>query len=263
MSKTYENIAILIRTWNNNKIGTLASVNRALCNGIRHIIVVVRCSVNGNVKEWLASLVKANPDRITILEITEGSTWANDLNRGLAHVRHFNRFATVNGEVPIDFVLPCSNEVLWASEQLDVMLARINASRQIGVVGTSFQGYADGNEVKLGMSYWHPRNTFMLIRWEAFLEVGHFDSICDGFGGMEDLYFLLEMVTFANYRWANLDLQIKLLVDVNKDQGDKERTEQAAMRKIVNRFKDDVANSSQVFKDRIYNTLKAFGLNQV
>ena len=258
----FQNVAVVLRTYNNNA-DTVKSVSRALKNGAGLVIVVVNASdeaTRGNVRAWLAGLKQANERRLVIIEMNEGYSWCNALNVAFAHIRQHNRCAHIRSEQVIDFVVGCSNEVLWERSHLEAMLVEANTSSCIGVVGTSFEGRENGNVVDLGTSYVHPRNTFMLIRWEAFLAVGHFDAVCDGLGGMEDLHFIMNMMLCGNFVWKHLDLNIRLIVGKNHNQGVKEARELDAMRKMVKYFRDVVDGISELV-ERVESTLLFFKIS--
>lgn len=233
-----KHVAAIIRTYNNNP-GIVESVKRAFENGLDLVIVVVNAhdeSMRGNVRGWLNGLERAQEQRLVIIEMNQGYSWCNALNAGLAEIRKENGRTKIGERRGIDVVLAVSNEVVWERRQLYAMLAEMMFDATVGVVGTSFEGRENGSMVDLGRSYRYPRNTFMLIRWTALLSVGHFDAACDGFGGMEDLNFIMNMVMIGNFRWSRLDLKIPLIVGKNYNQGEKEVREQAALKKVAAHF---------------------------
>jgi len=258
----FQHLAVLLRAYNNNP-GIIKSVYRAVKNGAGLVIVVVNASdesTRGNVRTWLEPTMSKHPGVVTIIEMNNGYSWSNALNVGFAHVRMHNRVAKVHGQDTIDYVVPTSVEVLWESEHLQAMLDTASQSREIGVVGTSFHGQHNGNEIDLGASYVHPRNTFMLISMEAFAAVGLFDAVCDGLGGMEDFHFLLSLILTGDFRWEMLDKKIKLVVGVNYDQSVKEIRERAAMRKIATWFDTVVADNPQMHQ-QLSEVYKTFNIN--
>ncbi len=262
--KAFENTGVVLRAYNNNE-GVVKAVARAFNNGIGLVVVVVKDddpATRGNVRGWLGGLKQTNKERLIILEMRSGYSWSNALNHGFNHIRQHNRLADIRGSTKIDFVVPLSNEVLWEQKHLKAMLAEANSSSRIGVVGTSFRGFENGNPFDLGLSYIHPRNTMSLIRWEAFLAVGHFDAVCDGFGGMEDLHFIMSMVVCGNFEWRIVDLGVKLLVGKNHNQAVKEDRERDAMREIVAYFRS-IADGIPELSARIEEALKHFQLGDL
>jgi hypothetical protein len=100
----------------------------------------------------------------------------------------------------------------------------------------------------------------MLIRWSAFEKVGHFDAICDGYGGMEDLHFIMSMMLNGNFNWKILDLKIRLIVGKNHNQVVKEQREVEAMQKIASYFRDAVDGIPELV-ERVELTLRSFKLS--
>lgn len=49
-----------------------------------------------------------------------------------------------------------------------------------------------------------------------------FNPVCDELGGMEDIEFILRMLAMTDCKFEILDLKIRLLVDVNYNQEEKE-----------------------------------------
>lgn len=262
--RVFENVGAVIRAYNNNS-DVVKSVARAFNNGLGLVVVVVKDddpATRGNVRGWLADLKRVNEGRLVIIEMETGYSWSNALNVAFAHIRQHNRLADIRGSIKIDFVVPLSNEVLWEQNHLETMLAVAHESSRVGVVGTSFRGVQNGNQVDLGVSYIHPRNTFSLIRWEAFVAVGHFDAVCDGLGGMEDLHFIMSMVVCGNFEWRIVDLGVKLLIGKNHNQKVKEERERDAMRKIVAYFRLIVDGIPEL-SARIEEALKQFKLGDL
>lgn len=254
-------VAVIIRTYGNNPDIT-KSVSRALEKGAGLVIVVTKeedPSWRGNTRAWLKGIMDSYVGRVVLIEMHIGYSWSNALNVAFAHVRKFNRLAAMKEAQPIDFILTVSNETLWERLHLDAMLAAMHESSRVGAVGTSFDGRQEGTPVDLGTSYRHPRNTMMLIRWEAFLAVGHFDAVCDQAGGMEDLHFILEMLLSGNFTWNMLDLRVRLLIGKNYNQGLKEQRERDAMAVIVNAMRNAALDAPEV-SARLEPTLQTFGL---
>jgi hypothetical protein len=246
-------VAALIRTYNNNRDVT-KTVSRCLGAGIGLIIVVVNGhdqEQRGNVAGWLESMVRSNAGRIVIFEMKTGYSWSNALNLGFAHVRHLNDDALLRGEeAPFPVVLTLSNEVLWEPGHLLAMLACLDTT-DAEIIGTSFEGRKNGQIVPLAQSYEHPRNTMCLITMACYERTGCFSPVCDDFGGMEDLHFLMRAEVLG-FPWKRVDLQIPLIVDKNYDQRMKEAREAAAMQKIL--------KYEQRLVTRLTETLAKFGL---
>lgn len=233
-NSTFGNVAAVIRTWSNNS-DIVKAVRRAIECGIGHIIVVVKDDdVNhfGSVDAWLGGFVEANSARITILPMRIGYSWSSALNYAFDEVRRMNLKAAMNGGTSIDHVLNISIEALYTREDVEAMVKEVESDEKIGAVGTSFDGRQNGNVVDLGKSYIHPRNTFMLVRWSAFVTIGGYSPRCDQLGGQEDLDWLIRLEQMG-HRWSMLDRRVKLLIGLNFNQAVKEMREMKAITDIM------------------------------
>lgn len=232
----FHNVACVLRTWSNNA-DIAKAVKRALDVGFRKIIVVVKDEDPahfGSVEAWLADIVRSCPaDQVTILPMRVGYSWSNALNYALDEIRRMNLKAAMNfGEPTIDYVLNVSNEVLYTSEHIFEMYKAISSDEKTGAVGVTFEGRQNGNVVDLGKSYIHPRNTMMLVRFSAYLQIGGYSPRCDQHGGQEDLDWLIRLEQMG-HRWSMLDLKVRLLVGVNFNQTVKESREMKAITSIM------------------------------
>jgi hypothetical protein len=78
----------------------------------------------------------------------------------------------------------------------------------------------------------------MLVRLSVFgVALNCFDSLCDEWGGMEDIDFVLGMIAMSTYHYEMLDLRVPLVVGVHYDQAKKEAREQEAMDRIIYRWR--------------------------
>lgn len=219
--------AAIVRSFNNKHVEK--QVRNLRNAGIGRVIVVSDATRDkGATRGFLAGLLESG--NVQLIEMHEGYSWSNALNIALkavlmANIRTRNQFR---------FILNVSVEAQFTSTHLETMLDAATNDLSIGVVGTSFQGKQDGNVISLGRSYRHPRNTGMLIRIEAFGPMmGGFDARCDSIGGMEDIDYILGMLSVSNFTYKMLDLQVPLVVGANYHQPTKEKNEQAAMDKII------------------------------
>lgn len=223
-----------------NRLRSTAAVIRSYCNpnitkqvsnllsyGIGLVVVAVHSREDReSTRGYLGDL--ANHIRVRVIEIQEGYTWSNALNRAMMSIKMSNLDAASKNQ--IKFILNCSVEVLLKKEQLAAMLDAASNDPDCGVVGTTHQGLLNSNPVSLGRSYDHPRNTCMLIRVETFSQCwGMFDSRCDDIGGMEDIDFVLGMLATTSLHYVMLNLQVPLVVGIHYDQTSKEEREQLAM----------------------------------
>jgi len=235
-----KNVAAVIRTWSNNE-HIQSSVHRALEAGIGQVIVIVKDEdpkLYGAVERRLADEISMFPERLHIITMRIGYGWSKALNVALEDIRQLNEFAKGEGKPLVEFVLNVSNEVLYTRQHVEALLAPFIENGdpdmvRYNAVGTSFKAETkDGVAVKLGSTYRLPRNTMMMIRFEATLRLGGFSIQCDDLGGMEDFEWLSRSSAF-DYGWKMLDLQVPLLVGVNHNQEEKERREREAIRRIA------------------------------
>ena len=230
----FSKVAAVIRSYNN---AAVVKQVKALRSFLSYILVVTDAKKDrGATKAWLEEL---NDPCVELIEIAEGYTWANALNRALDHIQLFNARFTLGFRNPLEYVFNVSVEARFEKHHLGLMLAQFHNQKNIGVVGTSFLGQCEGNRVDLGLSYRHPRNTGMLIRLLALDNrmVRDFDGFCDDIGGMEDIDFVCRMEVFSELRATMLDLKVPLIVGKHYNQADKERREREAMKKIFDRYK--------------------------
>lgn len=211
----------VVRTWNNPEIRKRVD---ALLAFLPHVLVIVNAAKD---TDFTAGLLEGIPtNRITILPLNTGPYfWTLPLNAALRHLDAVG--------APHEFIFPCSVEAAFERPHLEIML-RVFMDPAVGVVGTSFKGIKNGDEIPLGSSYSLPRNTGMVIRRAVFagpLEDG-FDPACDAFGGMEDADFVKRMEAQTQYKAVMLNLSVPLTVGANWNQMEKEARETEALRKI-------------------------------
>jgi hypothetical protein len=230
IGKLFSTVAIL-RSYNNKFVEK--QVRNLLTIGLGHIIVVVNAPADkGATRGYLGDLV--TDSRVQVIEMTEGYSWANALNIALMAIKIANVRRVQARKAAFRFVFTVSVEAGFTKAQIEDMLDAATDDLSVGVVGTSFRGIQDGNEISLGRSYQHPRNTGMLIRLEAFgCHMGGFDARCDAMGGMEDIDFCLSMTALSELRVEMLDLKVRLVVGTNYHQPTKEVREREAMDKII------------------------------
>lgn len=236
---TLNNTVAVIRCYSN---GGIVKQVKALRSFMSRVVVVTNgLADKGATRAWLEEL---NDPCVDLIEMNEGYTWSNALNRALHHIRMLN----AQKDAGIEFVFNVSVEALFRKEHVEQMLAEF-ADDNVGVVGTSFEGYQEGNVISLGRSYRHPRNTGMIVRLDVFgqpmLGLG-FDPFCDDIGGMEDIDFIYRMIVFSGKLTKMLDLRVRLIVGKHHNQNQKEERERDAMEKIFNRYQQwssDLINS--------------------
>lgn len=244
-----QDVAAVIRCYNNPNI--TKQVRMLLRAGVGKVIVVINAPADkGNTRGWLAGFLGAGR-KLELIEMHEGYSWSNSLNRALSSIRFQNLQAEVTGGPAISVMLNVSVEALFEREHLLAMVEAFNNER-VAVVGTSFSGLQNSNSINLGRSYVHPRNTGMMLRVNALTTCGSFDSWCDEVGGMEDIELVLRLRAFTDHEVRMLDLQVPLVVGVNHHQPTKELREQEAMQKIVARM--------QNFRPRIESVIKEMQL---
>lgn len=226
---------VVIRTYNNPQI--IDQVKNFLTMGVGRIIVVINAMQDkGSTRGYLGNFVQ--DPRVQLIEMFEGYTWSNALNRALMAVQMANIRARAKQEQEFRFILNVSVEAQFSQDDVMAMLNVAAEDPNIGVIGTSFEGLQDNNVISLGRSYRHPRNTGMLIRIEAFGPFwGMFDPWCDEIGGMEDINFILGMLITTKLKVEMLDLKVKLIVGKNYHQPTKEKREYEAMALIFKRWR--------------------------
>jgi len=182
-----------------------------------------------------------------------GKAWSKELNLGLNLAKVHNLSSEAKGREKFKYVINFSVETLFEPVHVEAALNSFTKYENAGVIGTSFLAkkyLTDENVIKLGRSYNHPRNTFMAINIER---LGHFwwsfNIELDEKRGMEDLYFIFEMLLHTGLDSVMLDLQIPLIVGAHYNQGVKQENEEEAMRGIVKHFRS-------LFKNVITDTGK-------
>jgi hypothetical protein len=224
----------VVRSYKNPHVAR--AVGRLLEAGLGWVIIVTDGTQDkGATAGFLGGLLK--DARVHYIVMSEGYSWSNALNAAIQCIVQQNFLRRLEEKAEFQFVLSISVEARAMAEQIRKMLEAFAANPQIGVVGATFEGVQNSQRVDLAASYRHGRNTCMAIRLELFQELGHFDPVTDGFGGMEDMNFILYMALASSYRWEVLDLGVQLIVGVHYEQKSKERRERSAMQKIVARWR--------------------------
>ncbi|HUX35984.1 MAG TPA: hypothetical protein VMV71_03040 [Candidatus Paceibacterota bacterium] len=239
-------VVAVIRSYKNP--GVLKQV-KALRSFIPLIIVVINEQEDcGATKAWLAEL---NDPCVYLIEIKKGYTWTKALNESLQQIQFMNALPGMDGQYK--YVFNVSVEARFERHHIESMLKQFT-DEKVGAVGASFSGRCEGNKVNLGLSYWHLRNTGMLVRLFVFrqemLSYG-FSGFCDGIGGMEDIDFVCRMEVFTEMKSVMLDLKVPLIVGKHYNQPEKERREREAMDEIFNRY--------EAWADRLHGVVKKFG----
>ncbi len=241
--------AAVIRTWSNNA-NIVKTVHRALNAGLGQVIVVVKddeSSHYGNVEALLTDTLRSHGEHIIILPMRVGYTWSNALNYAFDEVRRRNLRAAIHGSNGIEFVLNVSNEALFEPDHFRSMLAVLSSDSELDAVGTSFAGKKNGDFVELGKSYQNPRNTMMLVRFQAYLDIGGYSPRCDALGGQEDLEWLMRLKQ-KDGQWKMLDLKVPLIVDANYDQAMKEARELKAIHDIKTMYAEIDSSFSEAIE---------------
>lgn len=233
MNGKIESTGFVVRSYNNAHIKT--AVGKLLSFDVGRVVVVVNTPQDkGATKGFLGNLLE--DFRVEVIEMEEGYSWCNALYSGAKSLQMYN-YCVDSGlfkeSKRIRYIFNISVETKLEKSHLEAMLDTITDADDIGVVGTSYRGIKNGNEINLGTSYNHGRNTCMLINFEAYFKVGGFNPRCDSFGGMEDMEFILNMLLTTNFKYVHLDLKVPLIVGVHYEQSQKEQREQEAMGKIV------------------------------
>lgn len=244
-----KNLAILLRLWSNNKLIEEACA-RALATGAVKILLVIKDedpNTRLEPKNRLADQIKASGDRIVLMPMIQEWTWSNSLNYGFDEIRRHNLKALANGEPTIDFVFNASTELQFEPEHVDQMIQEMETDAAIGAVGSVLAGHTDGKPVALGRSYIHPRNTCMLVRFRAYLEVGCYSPRCDFLGGQEDIDWLIRL-NQAGGKWKQLDLKVPLIIGANHHQPTKELRELEAIKQIQRMYAGLIGEMASVFE---------------
>ena len=156
--KRLQNTAVIIRTYCNAQISK--QVGNLLSYGVGLIVVVINSSEDcKSTIGYLGDL--KNHKRVRIIEMCDGYTRSNALNRAMMSIKMSNLDKKTNDQMR--YILNCSVEVLLKKHQLESMLDAASDNPDCGVVGTTHQGLLNNTSVTLGRSYSHPKNTCMLI----------------------------------------------------------------------------------------------------
>jgi len=196
------------------------------------------------------------PDGInrTVVELVDmeiGYTWTNALNYAMFLALAQNSCLKKNdieNENGFKFILNISVEAILTKLNLNKMINAFNESENIVVVGTTFKPiYPQDSDqqqqkiIELGSTYKNPRNTCMLIKLNSLRNncgLSSFEAWCDNINGMEDFYFLIQMLILnENAEFKMLDLKTELLIGINFNQKEKQEREMKAIELIVSRFK--------------------------
>jgi hypothetical protein len=246
----------VVRSFSNPNVAKL--IEKLLGYGLGKVVVVVNAPNDKGATPGFLGQIK--DDRLAILEMHEGYSWANALNLAMMSVMIHNTAARARQEQKLRFVLNVSVEALFTKEHIEQMLDTATDNPQVAVVGTSFKGKQNGNWISLGRSYRHPRNTGMLIRIEALGQIiAGFDARCDGIGGMEDIDFILRMLALSSLTYEMLDLEVPLIVGTNYHQPTKEEREQSAMDQIII-FWTNLFPAGSTEHLRIWHAIEKMGL---
>lgn len=248
--------AVVVRSYKNSHV--TQQIRNLLNMGVGKIYVVVKNTEDkGSTKGWLKKY--KNDPRLEVFEMEDGYTWCNALNAAIYKIQMEN----LSERSTVEFVLNLSVETKITKKHLVTMLDVLTDSQRVGVVGSSFVGYCQGNQVSLGRSYRHPRNTGMVIRFEVFKKLlGLFNNLCDDKGGMEDIEFILRMLVYTNYEYRMLNLGIKLVVGVYYNQDTKEQREQSAMDLIIQMWRNTFPNKDSEGRLRFENAIAEMGLEE-
>ncbi len=249
-----KNVAAVIRSYNNPSI--VKQVKRLVQIGINHIYVVTNAtSDRQSTNVWLkeSGLV----DDVSVIEMWDQYHWSTALNAALCNIGLHN--LSVEESMKIRFCFNVSVEALFEKSHLEQMLTAFQDERT-AIVGTSFHAQSHGNSIDTGRSYRHPRNTGMLIDIGK-LGCGQplFDPFCDGVGGMEDIDFVFRTIAFSGYRTKMIEAKVPLIVGVHYNQAQKEEREQAAMDKIIARWRA-CATIGTNLRNQIDRVVESMGL---
>lgn len=242
-------VAVVLRCWNNPLI--VERTQYYLRVGVGLVVVVVNAAPDaGKTREWLKGI--ADP-RLKIIEMFEGYSWSNALNRAIPAIEEERRLAD------LAFVLNASLEALFTEEDVFAMLDEFKDER-VGVVGTSFAGrFEDGVAAELGRSYRLPRNTGMMIRFSSF-EMQKFDTRYDTIGGMEDADFLIALRVLSDQHYVMLNRNVPLVVGINYNQAEKEKKELVALHTIAANWRERCARNTPQ-RERLEDVLRSMELS--
>lgn len=225
-------VVVVIRAYNNRYVAR--AVETLLEMGLGRVIVVThKREDKGATKGWLDTLIRRPEVRLTVLEL-DNYSWTAGLNLAIRVTLELNAARVeIGGLEPYEYLMPISVEAKPKLHHLAAMVDNLEANPQLGLVGITFRGLKDRNEVDLGVSYNHPRNTLAVWRLDVFRRLGEFGAFSDEFGGQEDIAKLVEMELDGHYTWTRLYSDgahpVDLLVDIHYDQGGKEAREEASI----------------------------------
>ncbi|MCD4761953.1 hypothetical protein K8R32_03245 [bacterium] len=249
---------VVIRTYNNNFIAN--QVDRALKLGFPEISVIVDVNKDKGSTTmpggWLKNYY--NDNRVKIIEMHEGYSWSNALNFAKEAIE-ISSFA--NEDKKYRFIFNLSVEAAFTKFDIFQLFEAFFDQKPIGVSGTNFKGILKGNQIDLGRSYNHPRNTGMIIKLDVFRQIsGNFNPWCDQIGGMEDIEFILRMLIRTDYQYKQLKLMVKLVVGANHNQKIKETHEHHAMDTIILYYRSLFPDINSIPRKKIEEAINAMGL---
>ncbi len=194
------------------------------------LVIVNEAEDKGVTRGLLAEIKDA---RLVIIEMYDGYSWSNALNRGLLYLLLRQR-----GVELFRYLFILSVEALFETEHLDAMLCSFVSDPLLRIIGTTFVGQQDGRPIELGHSYSEPRNTGLLLSCVGFgTEWIGFDPDCDRIGGMEDFNLVMFIRRWSGHHAVQmLDLRVPLLLGKHVQQEVKEARERRAMDQIKKRW---------------------------
>lgn len=258
----------IVRSYSNSNI--VKAVKRGFEAGLGKIIVVINKKAdNGSTVAWLEEACFVQSEKLEVIELEEYS-WSKALNAALRMIKINNLYLEASGRNAFKYILNFSVEVLFESDHVQKLISAFGKYLKAGVVGVRFQAKKfakDTNDVQLGRSYNHPRNTFMCLSLERlgnFLQL--FDEMCDNIGGMEDIEFILRMLVYTGLDSVMLeDIKVPLIVGAHHNQAKKEEREQSAMDKIIAHYRKiysgmELSETGKMLKNRIEETITSMQL---
>ena len=229
----FPNVAAIVRSWNKKIVKT--KVRQLLEMGVGVVYVMVNAGPDRNsTKHWLKKLRKKYPKRVKVHVMFEGYSWTGALNAAVEAILMENMRRKSRGRALLEWAMPISNEVGLTKRCLAKML-KAGEEQGAMIVGTTFKATEEGKPVKLEKSYnTHYRNTLALLSLAS--PRLSFNSITDGFGGMEDAAYEF-LIRAWGYTVLILDLLVPLEVGVNFNQKEKELRERNAIKQIIAYYK--------------------------
>lgn len=185
-SNVLYNVTAVIRTYSNN-FAAKNTVEKLLEDGLGHVVLVVRYENAEDLKNYNTYFKSFGTRKLTIVALqAEEYSWTTALNRGaLAAIQRSDCYMILNVSVEAApnpaYLIDAATHLLGNDED--------------GVIYFPFDDVSDvnGDPLELGLTYQVPRNTCMLVNVDCFAKVPGFSIICDGFGGMEDFLFCLQL----------------------------------------------------------------------